>query len=54
MSIAKIKESKIYIYSYDFGYLSPDLDQSKETNMAPSGYLSSAKVTALLALSENE
>jgi hypothetical protein len=57
MSIAKIKESEIYTYSYDFGYLSPDLDfpcQSKETNMALSGYLSPAKAIAMLALSENE
>ena len=57
MSIAEIKESEIYIYSYDFSYLSPDIDfpsQSKETNMALSGYLSPAKATAMLALSENE
>ena len=54
MSIAEIKESEIYTYSYDFGYLSPDLDQSKETNMALSGYPSSAKATAMPALSENE
>ena len=57
MSIAEIEESEIYTYSCDFGYLSPDLDfpcQSKETNMALSGYPSPAKATAMPALSENE